>query len=72
MAKELKIEEALKRLGEIVNLLENNESSLEEALKQFEEGIALVRGCHSKLSEVEKKIEILTQVTEDGVRTKPL
>ncbi|MEW6058338.1 MAG: exodeoxyribonuclease VII small subunit [Bdellovibrionota bacterium] len=69
---EIKLEAALKRLAEIVKQLEQNECSLEDSLKLFEEGINLTRGCHTKLSEAEKRIEILSRVTPDGVETKPL
>lgn len=69
---EFKLEEALKRLAEIVRSLETNESALDESLKLFEEGVALTRACHSKLTEAERRIELLTRVTPDGVETKPL
>lgn len=69
---DLKLEDALKRLGEIVKILEANEVPLEEALKHFEEGIQLTRSCHGKLTEAEKKIEILTRISNGTVETKPL
>lgn len=68
----MKLEESLKRLAEIVKSLEQNECSLEESLKLFEEGVVLTRACHVKLSEAERRIEILSKVTSDGVETKPL
>ena len=68
----LKLEDAMKRVAEIVRCLEQNESSLEEALRFFEEGIALTRFCHSKLDEAEHKIEILTRATAEGVESKPI
>lgn len=69
---DVKLEDSLKRLAEIVRLLEQNECELDQALKLFEEGVHLTRGCHAKLTEAEKKIEILTNVNTDGVETKPL
>jgi exodeoxyribonuclease VII small subunit len=69
---EIKLEEALKKLGEIVRTLEANDCSLEDALKQFEEGVQLTRACHAKLNDAEKKIEILTKVSSQGVEIKPL
>ena len=72
MAKELKLEDALKRLGEIVKALEQNDSSLEDSLKLFEEGIGLTKTCHQKLPDAEKKIEILTKVTAEGPEIRPL
>jgi exodeoxyribonuclease VII small subunit len=69
---EIKLEDSLKRLAEIVKSLEQNECPLEDALKLFEEGVTLTRGCHEKLTEAERRIEILTRVNSQGVETKPL
>lgn len=68
----IKLEEALKRLAEIVHALELGEGALEDSLKLFEEGVALTRACHAKLTEAEHRIEILSKVTPEGVETKPL
>jgi exodeoxyribonuclease VII small subunit len=54
--KELTYEQAIKRLDEIVLLLEKNEVPLDEALKLFEEGTALTSFCTKKLSEAKQKI----------------
>lgn len=69
---EMKLEDALKRLAEIVKRLEQNDCELEDSLKLFEEGVSLTRKCHAKLSDAEKRIEILTRVSPEGVETKPL
>ncbi len=58
-------EEALTRLEEIVNLLENGELKLDESLILFEEGIALARHCNLKLEEAQGRVEILL-AGEDG------
>ena len=68
---ELKLEDAMKRLAEIVKALEQNEISLEDSLKLYEEGVGLTRSCHAKLTDVEKRIEVLTKVTSEGVETRP-
>jgi exodeoxyribonuclease VII small subunit len=60
---ELKFEEALARLEEIVRSLEQGEAALDEALVLFEEGVKLARFCNTKLDEAEAKIEIML---EDG------
>ncbi len=57
--KDLTYEEAVKRLEEIVNRLENAEIPLEESLSSFQEGIALSRLCREKLAEIEYKVEYL-------------
>lgn len=56
---ELKFEEALVRLEEIVRNLEQGEASLDESLLLFEEGVRLARFCNEKLDEAEAKIEIM-------------
>lgn len=56
---EIKFEDALKKLGEIVDALESGELSLEKSLKLFEEGVRLSRHCNKMLNKAEKKVEIL-------------
>jgi exodeoxyribonuclease VII small subunit len=62
---ELKFEDAILRLEEIVKELEDENIPLDEAMKKFEEGIKLSKYCVEKLNEAEKKIEELTR-TENG------
>ena len=59
-------EEAIARLEQIIDELENGELNLEESLKLFEEGIALARHCNAKLDEAQGKVELLLNV-EKGV-----
>ena len=56
---EMKFEEALNKLEEIVRELEQGSLDLDNALKRFEEGIRLARMCGKKLSDTEKRIEII-------------
>lgn len=56
----VKFEEALKRLEEIVEQMEQD-VDLEKSLVLFEEGVKLVRFCSSKLEEAKKKVEILVK-----------
>ena len=65
MTEEIKFEDALTRLEEIVEKLEEGDLPLEESLSAFEEGIKLSRVCAKLLNEAERKIEILTK-GEDG------
>lgn len=69
---DINLETSLKRLAEIVKCLEQNDCALEDSLKLFEEGVTLTRACHTKLTEAERRIEVLSRVTADGVETKPL
>ncbi len=65
MADDIKFEDALSKLEEIVEKLESGELSLEESLAAFEEGIKLSRVCSGQLDAAERKIEILIKA-EDG------
>lgn len=58
---EMKFEEALGRLEQIVRQLEEGSLGLDDSLKIFEEGIKLTHLCTQKLSLSEKKIQILMQ-----------
>lgn len=62
-------EKKLKRLEDIVGLMEKGELALEDSLKLFEEGVKLSRECQKKLSEAEAQVKKLTGFDADG---KPL
>ncbi len=68
---DLKFEDALVRLEQIVSQLEAGNLPLEESLKVFEEGIALARHCARYLEEAEKRIEILTKDDQGALGTTP-
>ena len=62
MAKEDKIidfESSLKKLGSIVEKLEDENINLEDSVKSFEEGMNLVKKCQKQLQEAELKIKTL-------------
>jgi exodeoxyribonuclease VII small subunit len=61
MDKEMKFEEALSRLGEVVRILENGEASLDESITLFEEGIKLSKQCTALLENAEQKVRFLQQ-----------
>jgi exodeoxyribonuclease VII small subunit len=52
-------EDALAKLEEITQNLEEGDLSLEDSLKNFDEGIKLAEYCNQKLSDAQKKVEIL-------------
>ena len=54
---EKNFETALKRLEQISDLLENEETPLEESIKLFEEGIELKEYCEVKLKSAKIKID---------------
>jgi exodeoxyribonuclease VII small subunit len=66
---EVKFEEALKKLENIVEDLEKGNLSLDESLKKYEEGMKLAKICTRKLEEAEKKVEVLVK-SEGGKKEK--
>lgn len=67
---EVKFEDALAKLEEIVWKMEQGELTLDESLAAFEEGIRLSRLCAGKLDEAERRIEILLK-KEGGTEVAP-
>lgn len=68
----LTFEAALKRLEEIVHLLEDGDIGLNEALERYEEGIKLLRQSYELLQRAERRIELLSGVNAEGnPATKP-
>lgn len=63
MKQEINFEVALKRLEEIVSLLEKGNLDLDKSLKLFEEGVELVKLCDTKLKDIESKT---AKILENG------
>lgn len=61
---EIKFEDAILRLEEIVQKLEDGKLNLDDSLKYFEEGVKLSRTCEAKLSEAKGRVEILMKGME--------
>lgn len=61
MSDEIKYEDAVKELDEIVSKLENGTVSLDESIKLFEKGTSLAAICSDKLKKAEQKITMLTK-----------
>ncbi|NLZ66510.1 MAG: exodeoxyribonuclease VII small subunit [Clostridiaceae bacterium] len=57
-------EEAIKRLEEIVTMLERGDAPLEQSMTLFREGIALADRCANMLLQMKEELTIL--VGEDG------
>ena len=62
---DMKLEDAMGRLDEIVSALDRENTDLGEALKLYEEGVRLVSVCNRKLEDARRTIEIL-RITPDG------
>lgn len=64
--KKMAFDEAVKRLEEIVQELEDGQLPLEKALDLFSEGITVSKFCQAALEEAEQRIMVLT--AEDGLK----
>lgn len=60
----LTFEQKLKRLDEIVNLIDSNKLGLEESMKLYEEGIALIKELEGTLAEANQKFANMTNSEE--------
>lgn len=68
---EMKFEEAMKKLEDIVGKLENGNISLDESMTKYEEGVRLVRLCQKRLDEAKKKVEILVKSKDGKIKIEP-
>ena len=59
MAKEISFEDGIKRIEEILDLLENKNADLKDTMALYEEGIKLLNKCSVMLDTAEQKVEIL-------------
>ena len=55
------LEASLKRLEEIVEILERGDTSLDDAVNLYEEGVQISKGCAEKLKAAELKIKKLSK-----------
>ena len=62
--KELTLEEAFLRLDEIINRLENKDTTLEASFAGSQEGRELLKHCSRQIDTVEKKILVLNEEGE--------
>jgi len=65
---EVTLEEAMKRLSEVVKQLDSDGTDLEGSLKLYEEGVALVRLCNEKLQAAERRISVLRISSEGEIK----
>ena len=63
MENNMNFESSVKRLEEIVRLLENGDAPLDELMNLYEESVKLTKVCNKLITEAEKKIKILV---DDG------
>ena len=61
----MKLEDAMRRLEQVVKALDEEQGDLEKSLKLYEEGVALVRLCHERLNDAERTVRML-KMSSDG------
>ncbi|MHC1682571.1 MAG: exodeoxyribonuclease VII small subunit [Clostridiaceae bacterium] len=64
-SKAVSYEDKLKRLEEILSLMEGNNVSLEESINLYEEGVILSNELQSILKDAEGRIKIITDRGEE-------
>lgn len=64
-------EEALKKLEDEVKRLESGNMSLDESIASFEEAVKLVIICNEKLEQAERKVALLTEMSDGTVTDVP-
>lgn len=63
--KEMKYEDAIKKLTDIMQKLESGETPLDKTFEMYEEGKKLIEFCRKQLTEAEGKI---LKITKDGTQ----
>ena len=58
-------EDAMKRIEEIVSMLENGNTSLDKSIELFEEATKLCAFCNERLETAEQKIKSLSISSEE-------
>ena len=69
--KNLKFEEAMERLEEILRSLESGELSLDNALEAYDEAVKLIKVCNSCLGEAESRVKMLVKSKDGSVSDCP-
>ena len=64
----LSFEEAIERLEEILQSMEEEQLPLEQLLQRYEEGVKLLRFCQEQLKAAQDRIRVLME-EEDGSLT---
>lgn len=62
-------EEALSELENIVNQMENGDTSLAVLMEQYTKGVALSKACLAELDRAEQSMDLMVKDTGAGVET---
>jgi len=68
--KKLSFEEALARLENITQQIEQGKIGLEESIDRYEEGMGLVKQCRDMLSKAEQRIQKLHEKADGSLGSK--
>ncbi len=63
----IKFEEAMLRLEDIVKKLESGSLSLDASIAEYEEAIGLIKICNDRLAAAEQRVRILTEASDGTV-----
>ena len=66
MSKEVKFEDKVKELENIINELESGEVDLDSSIEKYTKAMKLVKECDNKLKNIEEQVNKI--VTEDGLK----
>jgi exodeoxyribonuclease VII small subunit len=72
VAAEISFEEALKKLGSIVQAMESDDLPLEKLLSNYEEGMRMYQTCQSRLAAAEIRIQQIERDAAGRLHVKPL
>ena len=64
--KQKSYEQSMKRIEEIVGILECSELTIDESMKLYEEGVKLTAFCNKYLDNAEQKIIKLSDIEANG------
>ena len=64
-------EDALSRLEEIVNIMEEGELSLDDTVKLYKEGVELASLCGGKLTDAKQQVTMLSADLDGQISEKP-
>ena len=65
-SEKISFEDALAKLEQAVNRLEEGNIGLAEAIAEYEQGVKHLKHCYQLLESAERKIELLTGLDADG------
>jgi exodeoxyribonuclease VII small subunit len=69
---EISFEEALNKLGSIVQAMENDDLPLEKLLTQYEEGVRMFQTCQTRLAAAELRIQQIERDAAGRINARPL